>query len=214
MTTPELSVDRLLLKLECKLSQSPSTLLECNKISFNIEYARKLLLQWECKEDHSSKEGEIIERRRRKVRELNERLHLYEENIPAPDILDETVPKPQARRESLGDEGLRNRKTHAPHEDAIAQHGAAQEAMSVDLLRMSSILRSNAVTFNEKLEKDASTIDGTGKMLQRNADTMKKTGGKLGQYSKQTGSTFWLLIGITAVSLLLFGFVLAIIAIT
>lgn len=207
----ERSLTILLSRLEQKLSNSPCTVIECTKITANVEYARKLLLQLESDTRHHQGLGVF----RQQIRIMNEKLRKYESEIQLPEEENESEQEGELPHEDHIEQTLRIRKVSAPsQEHMLAHHRQQQEQLSDNLLQMAGTLRDNTVQFNEKLEKDSKVVDATGRLLERNSAAMSKTGGSLNKYSKQSGSTFWLLIGVTLAAIVLFFFVVALIAIT
>lgn len=83
-----------------------------------------------------------------------------------------------------------------PNADANANAGdtilqsdrATHEALSSELLRMASVLRSNSLAFADSLERDRLLLEKSGSDLTHNLDLMTRTRGRLGLYSKQARS--------------------------
>lgn len=68
---------------------------------------------------------------------------------------------------------------------------ATHEALSSELLRMASILKSNSLAFADSLERDRLLLEKAGTDLTQNLDLMTRTRGRLGVYSKKARSMGW-----------------------
>ncbi|PWY97893.1 hypothetical protein BCV70DRAFT_202382 [Testicularia cyperi] len=68
---------------------------------------------------------------------------------------------------------------------------STQEALSNELLRMASVLKSNSLAFADALERDRLLLEKAGDHLGSNLDLMTRTRGKLGIYSKKARSMGW-----------------------
>ncbi|TKY87497.1 hypothetical protein EX895_003511 [Sporisorium graminicola] len=76
--------------------------------------------------------------------------------------------------------------------DTILQSDrATHEALSSELLRMASVLKSNSLAFADSLERDRLLLEKAGTDLGSNLDLMTRTRGKLGVYSKKARSMGW-----------------------
>lgn len=76
--------------------------------------------------------------------------------------------------------------------DTILQSDrATHEALSSELLRMASVLKSNSVAFADALERDRLLLEKAGTDLGQNLDLMTRTRGRLGVYSKKARSMGW-----------------------
>ncbi|SNX87845.1 uncharacterized protein MEPE_06556 [Melanopsichium pennsylvanicum] len=70
--------------------------------------------------------------------------------------------------------------------DTILQSDrATHEALSSELLRMASILKSNSLAFADSLERDRILLEKAGNDLSHNLDLMTRTRGRLGVYSRK-----------------------------
>lgn len=67
-------------------------------------------------------------------------------------------------------------------EDRLQYHREQQDALTESLLHQTSILKRNAMALGSQLEKDKDTVTNAMHALDRNADNMKRTGGRLTQY--------------------------------
>lgn len=72
-------------------------------------------------------------------------------------------------------------------EHILQNHREAQESISDDLLKMAKTLRESQETFGAAISADNELIEKTGEALHVNADKMKRTGGRLSQYSRKSG---------------------------
>lgn len=76
--------------------------------------------------------------------------------------------------------------------DTILQSDrATHDALSSELLRMASILKSNSLAFADALERDRLLLEKAGNDLGQNLDLMTRTRGRLGVYSKKARSMGW-----------------------
>ncbi|CBQ71305.1 conserved hypothetical protein [Sporisorium reilianum SRZ2] len=76
--------------------------------------------------------------------------------------------------------------------DTILQSDrATHEALSSELLRMASVLKSNSLAFADSLERDRLLLEKAGTDLGQNLDLMTRTRGRLGVYSKKARSMGW-----------------------
>ncbi|SPO31614.1 uncharacterized protein UTRI_06357_B [Ustilago trichophora] len=84
--------------------------------------------------------------------------------------------------------------------DTILQSDrATHEALSSELLRMASILKSNSLAFADSLERDRLLLEKAGTELGQNLDLMTRTRGRLGVYSKKARSMGWFTLSAIAV---------------
>ncbi len=80
--------------------------------------------------------------------------------------------------------------------DTILQSDrATHEALSSELLRMASVLKSNSLAFADALERDRLLLEKAGTDLGQNLDLMTRTRGRLGIYSKKARSMGWFTLG-------------------
>lgn len=76
--------------------------------------------------------------------------------------------------------------------DTILQSDRSQhEALSSELLRMASILKSNSLAFADSLERDRILLEKASTDLSSNLSLMTRTRGRLGVYSKKARSMGW-----------------------
>lgn len=76
--------------------------------------------------------------------------------------------------------------------DTILQSDrASHEALSSELLRMASILKTNSLAFADSLERDRLLLEKAASDLGQNLDLMTRTRGRLGVYSKKARSMGW-----------------------
>ncbi|SPO30427.1 uncharacterized protein UTRI_06357 [Ustilago trichophora] len=84
--------------------------------------------------------------------------------------------------------------------DTILQSDrATHEALSSELLRMASILKSNSLAFADSLERDRLLLEKAGTDLGQNLDLMTRTRGRLGVYSKKARSMGWFTLSAIAI---------------
>lgn len=82
--------------------------------------------------------------------------------------------------------------TSSATSDTILQSDrATHEALSSELLRMASVLKTNSLAFADSLERDRLLLEKAGSDLTQNLDLMTRTRGKLGVYSKKARSMGW-----------------------
>lgn len=99
--------------------------------------------------------------------------------------------------------------------DSILQGDrSTQEALSGELLRMASILKSNSLAFADALERDRVLLEKAGNHLGQNLDLMTKTRGRLGVYSKKVRSMGWFTLGAIAVVMFSWVFMFIVIRLT
>ncbi|KAK0551968.1 hypothetical protein OC845_001941 [Tilletia horrida] len=80
------------------------------------------------------------------------------------------------------------------------------DALSSELLRLSTVLRSNAVAFGAALERDRLLLEKSSDHLGANLDFMTRTRGRLGEYSRKARGMGWFTltaIGIVMISWML-----------
>ncbi|SAM86155.1 uncharacterized protein UBRO_08566 [Ustilago bromivora] len=68
---------------------------------------------------------------------------------------------------------------------------ATHEALSSELLRMASVLKSNSLAFADSLERDRLLLEKADTDLGQNLDLITRTRGRLGVYSKKARSMGW-----------------------
>lgn len=81
--------------------------------------------------------------------------------------------------------------TTSASETILQSDRATHEALSSELLRMASVLKSNSVAFADSLERDRLLLEKAGTDLGQNLDLMTRTRGRLGVYSKKARSMGW-----------------------
>ncbi|ORY81428.1 hypothetical protein BCR37DRAFT_380331 [Protomyces lactucae-debilis] len=79
---------------------------------------------------------------------------------------------------------------------------------------MAQTLRQKQTEFGKAITADNELIEKTGEALNRNADRMKATGGRLGQYAKKSSSTTCLSLVAILVALLGVIFMIGVIKVT
>uniref|UniRef100_V5EAB0 t-SNARE coiled-coil homology domain-containing protein n=2 Tax=Kalmanozyma brasiliensis (strain GHG001) TaxID=1365824 RepID=V5EAB0_KALBG len=81
--------------------------------------------------------------------------------------------------------------TTSASETILQSDRATHEALSSELLRMASVLKSNSVAFADSLERDRLLLEKAGTDLGQNLDLMTRTRGRLGVYSKKARGMGW-----------------------
>ncbi len=81
--------------------------------------------------------------------------------------------------------------TSSTSETILQSDRATHEALSSELLRMASILKSNSLAFADSLERDRLLLEKAGTDLGQNLDLMTRTRGRLGVYSKKARGMGW-----------------------
>lgn len=76
-------------------------------------------------------------------------------------------------------------------ETILQSDRATHEALSSELLRMASVLKTNSLAFADALERDRVLLEKAGTDLGQNLDLMTRTRGRLGVYSKKARSMGW-----------------------
>ncbi|EPQ30581.1 uncharacterized protein PFL1_02105 [Pseudozyma flocculosa PF-1] len=103
----------------------------------------------------------------------------------------------------------------ANQSDTILQSDrATHEALSSELLRMASVLKTNSLAFADALERDRMLVEKAGDGLSSNLDLMTRTRGRLGIYSKKARSMGWLTLGSIAVVVVSWVFMFFVIRLT
>lgn len=77
----------------------------------------------------------------------------------------------------------------------LSTERTTQEALSTELLRMASILRSQTVSFSSALERDRKLLESADEKLVQNMDVMTRTRGKLGEYAHTARGMGWFTLG-------------------
>ncbi|PWN29086.1 hypothetical protein BDZ90DRAFT_259143 [Jaminaea rosea] len=83
----------------------------------------------------------------------------------------------------------------APSQPLLSTERTTQEALSNELLRMASVLRSQTVSFSDALERDRKLLESADEKLIQNMDVMTRTRGKLGEYAQQARGMGWFTLG-------------------
>jgi hypothetical protein len=107
-----------------------------------------------------------------------------------------------------------SRSTLSTQEHILQEHRSQQESLTDDLLSMAQTLRKNQSDFGKAISADNELIERTGEALNRNADRMKATGGRLGQYAKKSSGTTCLSLVAILVALLGVVFMIGVIKVT
>ncbi|KAJ9475913.1 hypothetical protein PHBOTO_006000 [Pseudozyma hubeiensis] len=81
--------------------------------------------------------------------------------------------------------------TTSASETILQSDRATHEALSSELLRMATVLKSNSLAFADSLERDRLLLEKAGTDLGQNLDLMTRTRGRLGVYSKKARSMGW-----------------------
>ncbi|GAC94211.1 hypothetical protein PHSY_001782 [Pseudozyma hubeiensis SY62] len=84
--------------------------------------------------------------------------------------------------------------TTSASETILQSDRATHEALSSELLRMASVLKSNSLAFADSLERDRLLLEKAGTDLGHNLDLMTRTRGRLGVYSKKARSMGWFIL--------------------
>ncbi|CAD6911627.1 unnamed protein product [Tilletia controversa] len=82
---------------------------------------------------------------------------------------------------------------------ALAQDQPLHDALSSELLRLSTVLKSNAVAFGATLERDRLLLAKSSDLLGANLDFMTRTRGRLGEYSRRARGMGWFTLGSIAI---------------
>lgn len=114
--------------------------------------------------------------------------------IQAPTAVTAELPSPNSDPE----------KTLSTQEHILQNHREAQDSMSDDLLVMARNLRDAQEAFGRAVAADNDLIDNTGEALQKNSESMKRTGNKLSQYSRQSSWSCWYTLITVVVALVAF----------
>ncbi|CAD6970840.1 unnamed protein product [Tilletia controversa] len=82
---------------------------------------------------------------------------------------------------------------------ALVQDQPLHDALSSELLRLSTVLKSNAVAFGATLERDRLLLAKSSDLLGANLDFMTRTRGRLGEYSRRARGMGWFTLGSIAI---------------
>lgn len=99
-------------------------------------------------------------------------------------------------------------------EHILQNHREVRDTMSDDLLVMARNLRESQEAFSRAVVADNDLIDSTGEALEKNAQSLKRTGGKLSQYSRQSSWSCWYTLTTVVVALVAFMMTYVLILIT
>lgn len=69
-----------------------------------------------------------------------------------------------------------------------------QDSIAADILSLVRQLRSDAVSFSERLVVDTDVVAGTAATLEKSAGVMGRVGGRLGEYQRSTAIGWWFYI--------------------
>ncbi|KAL9932727.1 hypothetical protein V8E36_008426 [Tilletia maclaganii] len=96
--------------------------------------------------------------------------------------------------------------TYPPEQDSsttvappLAPDQPLHDALSSELLRLSTVLKSNALAFGASLERDRLLLAKSSDQLGANLDFMTRTRGRLGEYSRKARGMGWFTLGSIAV---------------
>lgn len=78
----------------------------------------------------------------------------------------------------------------------LEHHHSLQSHLLTSLTSMSSQLKSNSLALSSSLAKDKLVMEDAQEKLQGNLGRMKKEGGRLGGYSKKSGGTTCMILGL------------------
>ena len=97
----------------------------------------------------------------------------------------------------------------APSSSVMSHHRAEQDAITDELLQMSSLLKQNSVTFSDMLLEDRKAMETAEQKLDTNHDGMVKQRVRLKDYTKKAGVSTWFVIiavsGVAAAWFMMFG---------
>ncbi|OLL22282.1 Protein transport protein use1 [Neolecta irregularis DAH-3] len=174
---------RLISRLEERvMADPPPSQWQARKLAANIDYARALVFSAAVEPQDA----------RKRIRALAERVSLLQHDDDDCSTDDDGEIHKHETRSSP------TRTLASPPADvsALLDHHRAEQANLTDsLLHMSQQLKSNTVSFQSSLERDAELIDQAAHALERSTTNMKSAGRKLGAYSKQAGFSRWMTYG-------------------
>lgn len=91
----------------------------------------------------------------------------------------------------------------------MSHHRAEQDAITDELLQMSSLLKQNSVTFSDMLLEDRKAMETAEQKLDTNHDSMVKQRVRLKDYTKKAGVSTWFVLiavsGVAAAWFMMFG---------
>lgn len=97
----------------------------------------------------------------------------------------------------------------APSSSVMSHHRAEQDAITDELLQMSSLLKQNSVTFSDMLLEDRKAMETAEQKLDTNHDSMVKQRVRLKDYTKKAGVSTWFVLiavsGVAAAWFMMFG---------
>lgn len=101
-------------------------------------------------------------------------------------------PKPHPPKDQDDDDDPKSKFSTSPH---LTSDRSTQEALSTELLRMASLLKSQSISFSSSLERDRQILEGADEQLMKNLNLMTKTRGRLGEYAHKARGMGWLTLG-------------------
>ena len=206
MSIDRKSLDLVLSRIEATVRSSSCSenIFEIRKVSKNLEFAQRSLLQLELDDPDLD-----LAKERRKIRDLKQDvvdkqtlIELAQEDL-------EEVEEEVTKQTDVSDHCALS-----THEHILQNHREAQEAITDDLLQMATTLRQNQTKFGEAILKDNSLIEKTAEALNVNAGRMKTTGTKLSEYSRKSTSMCWLSVGAVVVAVVAFFITIGLIRVT
>lgn len=81
----------------------------------------------------------------------------------------------------------------------LSSDRSTQEALSHELLRMASSLKSQSISFSSALERDRKLLENADEKLLANLDVMTRTRGRLGEYAHKARGMGWFTLATIAV---------------
>jgi hypothetical protein len=88
--------------------------------------------------------------------------------------------------------------TSPPPPTALQSERSIQDSLAAELLRMAGVLKTNSVRFADALKNDRKVVEQADEKLQGNLTLMKKTRGRLGDYSRKARGMGWMTLGAVA----------------
>lgn len=137
------------------------------------------------------------------IREVQAILAAKQEHLEtlADALIEENIaPKPAS--DQL--EPISEKSALTTEEHILQNHREVQESISDDLLVMARNLRKTQEAFGRAVVADNELIDNTGEALYKNSESMKRTGGKLSQYTRQSSWSCWYTLITVVVALVAF----------
>ncbi|CAO1637287.1 unnamed protein product [Parajaminaea phylloscopi] len=81
----------------------------------------------------------------------------------------------------------------------LSTERTTQEALSHELLRMASALKTQSVSFSSALERDRKLLESADEKLLANLDVMTRTRGRLGEYAHKARGMGWFTLATVAI---------------